>query len=132
MNYFLSKASKDNLSIKENDFSIIIKVTENKNLKVQLSFVIWKDEPGRLTFFINDLEVSDDNDDINDSIKYIDYIISNEIIMTEKFCKDKLLKRYYGFYHRINSIEEKVKLYSVNKISFFCKLKEKIAVFKPW
>lgn len=132
LNFSLYKTDKNNLTISDNDLNIIIRLINKDNLHAELSFIVWKDEPGRLTFFINDAEILDNNDEISTNINYIDTIISNEIIMTEEFCKDNLIKRYYDFYHNINNELQKVRQYSVNKFSLFCKLDKKITIFKPW
>ena len=69
---------------------------------------------------------------MNDIILYLDYVITHEVIKYEEYCSDKLVKRYYEFYHHLNNKEEKVKLVSINKLSFFCKRDIKITKYIPW
>ena len=82
---------------------------------------------------VENIEILDEyNGSIDFNLEYIDVVISNEIIRTEEFCKKKLNKKYFEFYQIINRKVGKVKLYSVNKFSLFCKLDKRITIFKPW
>lgn len=131
INYFETKLKDLSIeSIKLNSEFISL-VDESRN-KISIHIYLNESE-NRISCLIDDLEIVDEYDyDIDDVLKYIDFIISNEIVMHEVYCKNILVKRYYEFLQKIDGNLQKLKLYSVNKFVLFGDKKNVLFKFKPW
>ncbi|MBK7009602.1 MAG: hypothetical protein IPH94_15945 [Saprospiraceae bacterium] len=131
INYFETKLKDLSIeSIKLNSEFISL-VDESRN-KISIHIYLNESE-NRISCLIDDLEIVDEYDyDIDDVLKYIDFIISNEIVMHEVYCKNILVKRYYEFLQKIDGNLQKLKLYSVNKFVLFGDKKKVLFKFKPW
>lgn len=117
-------------SIKLNsEFISLIDESRNK-ISIHIYF---NESENRISCLIEDLEIVDEyNYDIDEVLKYIDFIISNEIVKHEVYCNNKLVKRYYEFYQSIDGNLQKLKLFSVNKFVLFGDKKKVLFKFKPW
>ena len=131
INYFETKLKDLSIeSIKLNSEFISL-VDESRN-KISIHIYLNESE-NRISCLIDDLEIVDEYDyDIDDVLKYIDFIISNEIVKHEVYCKNKLVKRYYEFHQIIDGNLQKLKLYSFNKFVLFGDKKKVLFKFKPW
>lgn len=125
----------EHLDIQDCETYLYFRLSDFSKNKICFAIYYIKIE-NRIIFCFEDVENIEILDEYNGSIdfnlEYIDVVISNEIIRTEEFCKKKLNKKYFEFYQIINRKVGKVKLYSVNKFSLFCKLDKRITIFKPW
>lgn len=129
--YFEAKIKDFSVEKIETKNEFISLIDESRN-KISIHIYLNESE-NRISCLIEDLEIVDEYDyDIDDVLKYIDFINSNEIVKHEVYCNNKLVKRYYEFYQSIDGNLQKLKLYSVNKFVLFGDEKKVLFKFKPW
>ncbi|MBK7221498.1 MAG: hypothetical protein IPH94_09260 [Saprospiraceae bacterium] len=74
----------------------VISLIDESRYKIPIH-IYFNESENRISCLIDDLEIVDEYDyDIDDVLKYIDFIISNEIVMHECIVK-YIGKRYYEF-----------------------------------
>lgn len=135
LNLKINNSIIEQVLVQDNSTYFYFKLCDLSNSKICSSIYYFPEEK-RIIFCFEDIEnieiIEEYNGNINSILTYIESVLSHDIVRTEEYCRDRLVKRYYEFYHNINGKEERVKLYSVNKLSFFCKLEEKVTRFEPW
>lgn len=130
-NYLTSKIKKQDEQ-KVNTNGQYFELFDRNLERIRVGFYIW-DYDNRVSVFLEDLEVIDEYDaEINEIIKYIDFILVHEIKRYEEYCNDKLVSRYYEYYRNSNGETIKEKEYDVNDFSFFCKKIKNVKQFIPW
>lgn len=131
----IKNIEKENVNVIKNESFDYIKFIDQTKSKIDIAIYIIENDK-RIVCCLDDIEeveIVDEYDaDVGKIIQYLDFIITHEIIKYEVYCKEKLVSRYYEFHQKINGKEEKVKLFSMNKFSFFCKKEIKVTRYIPW
>lgn len=131
-NRIVSKYNDIEYLSEERNSIYVIKIFDKSNTKIKLTFVFWANNE-RVSFLIDDYEIIDEEfHNINDLILDLECIISNIIIKTEKFVKNKLIYRQYEYSTTINGNEERIKDERKFGLSWFSTPNIKLTKFSPW